>query len=401
MTNVLIVEPEASGHHMALYVRLIVRVALQRGWKIHLLTTATAVKHPAFELVKSEASTSLKISFMEEVKSSSKFDVWSLLVLQNQYFQSISKAFRNIPKTDIPDIVYLVNLDYCDKIIALRGSPFGKVPFSGMMMDIKYHRAAMGLGPPARINWLYEKLFRRVLRLPTLHTATVIDEAFLTYIKRINCLEYRKIRFVPDVGQVSGTESRESARAALGFHADDFVILIYGSLTQRKGIHELLDAIDMPLMPKQVKLLVAGTPNLDIVSLLSNLKSVKLKKENRLIESLGFHDDTQEFRVFRSANLVWVGYVGRFNGSSGVLYQAGSLALPVIGNRSGLIGWLIQQHSLGLAVDPKNVQEVVNAVCNMYEDRSLRYSSGINGYNLAAMHTGEQYGISVCDAIGL
>lgn len=401
MINVLIVEPEASGHHMALYVRLIVRVALQRGWKIRLLTTATAVKHPAFNLVKSEASTALNVSFMEEVKSSSTFDAWSLLILQNQYFLSFSKAFRNIPKTDIPDIVYLVNLDYCDKIISLRGSPFGQVPFSGMMMDVKYHRSVMGIGPPARSNRLYESLFRRLLRLPTLHTATVIDEAFLSYIKRINCLEYRKIRFVPDVGQVSGTESREAARSALGFQADDFVILIYGSLTGRKGIRELLDAIDMPLVPKQIKLLVAGKPDQNIVSILSNLKSNKLKKENRLVESLGFHDDTQEFRVFRSADLVWVGYTGGFNGSSGVLYQAGSLALPVIGNRSGLIGWLIQQHSLGLAVDPENVQEVVEAVCHMYENRSLRHSLGINGHELASKHTGEQFGLSVCDAIEL
>lgn len=59
--KILLVEPSASGHHMALYLRHVVRGLAAEGFEILLLTTKEAQADPAFQLVKTELPNSAKV----------------------------------------------------------------------------------------------------------------------------------------------------------------------------------------------------------------------------------------------------------------------------------------------------------------------------------------------------
>lgn len=396
--KVLIVEPEASGHRMALYVRLLVRGCIARGWKVGLLTTQSAAAHAAFALVLRE-SADIHVSLVEDVAASHRAGpVW---FLRNQlaYYDWMVKGFRKCASEQGADVVYVNGLDYLDKVLAVRGSPFGDSPFAGMMMDVKYHRRAMSIGPSARSDRLYEWLFRRVLRKPEFLSATVIDEAFVSYVAASGYAEYDKIRYVPDVGEVHGNEPRATSRAALGIAESAFVTLVYGSLTGRKGVRELIGALARREAPCQIVVLLAGIPDEDTRTLLGTSPAVELVQSRRLIISDSFHDDALEFRVFNAADAVWLGYVGGFLGSSGVLYQAGSMGLPVVASQTGLIGWINNKHEVGVSVDPLDSAATLSGLVRLAHDRGLASRLGANGQRLAAQHSGDQFADAVLDAL--
>lgn len=384
---------------MALYVRLLVRATVRRGWSTRLLTTKRAVQHPAFQLVQREASTAIDVSLMREVDPTSSGQLLPLLLDQDRYFRSVAEGVRNLGAEEQPDHIYVVNLDHFDKILAVRGTPFGAIPFSGMMMNLKYHRNRMGIGLPSRSDWLYEKLFLRVLRIHTLRNTMVIDEPFYEYSRRSAYKkEYRKLRYVNDVGELNGSETREMVREALKIPNDRFVILVYGMLTVKKGIESLLNAVDTCDRLK-VTVLLAGTQDERIKSLLAEPLARSLLARGQLVESAEFHDSKREYRVFKAADVVWIGYVGRSFGSSGVLFQAGSMRLPVLATSEGLIGWLVRRHRLGLTITPEDKKAVADAIERLYSDKELFRNLSDNGQRLSHQHTGRNFGNTICDAI--
>jgi glycosyltransferase involved in cell wall biosynthesis len=399
LVRLLIIEPEASGHRMSLYVRLLVRACVARRWMVHLLTTKQVTQHAAFALVQDEAGGNLRTSFMENVRASERTCPIALLANQIKYYGAIDRAFKRLPADELPDLVYMMHLDYFDKVLAIRGSPFGAVPFAGMLMDVKHHRRRMGTGPATRSDALYDLLMRRVLRLTALRAVTVIDETFMEFAAAAGHPEYRKVRYVPDVGEVTGNETREESRTALGLPGLARVILVYGTLTRRKGVQQLLEAVAYDGVPSNVAVLLAGSQDAETASLVRGSLAQQLLSTSRLFVSNGFHDDVLEHRVFNAADAVWLGYVEGFHGSSGVLYQAGSMSLPVITAATGLIGWLNKRYGLGVAADPNDKRAMAAAIRALFADDARRTQCAMNGKLLAERHSIDAFQSALCDIL--
>jgi glycosyltransferase involved in cell wall biosynthesis len=396
--KLLIVEPIASGHHMALYVRLVVREAYKREWKVGLLTSKGALKDPSFKLVQSERYNDMDIFVIDDVKPSSKKNMLSLFIDQYNYYRAIKNGFKKIPLYKIPDRVYVSNLDHFDKVLPFLPSPFGNVKFSGMMMNLKFHRKKMGFGKPSRNDLLFEQLFLRVLRKANLHSVMVIDEPFLEYGKHSRHQEYSKLCFVPDVGDLRGKSSRVEAKKYFGIPIGNFVILVYGFLSKKKGIENLLRAVNNTAL-KKISVLLSGIQDEYTRELLSGSLAKTLINSGQLIISNGFHDDEKEYKAFKSANCVWVGYVGSQFGSSGVLYQSASMGLPLLGTADGLVGWIINKHCIGLVFDPVNIFECTNAIKEIYCNEELLMRLGQNAKKLSLNHTSEKFGEAICDQL--
>src|SRR6185295_14200834 len=49
--HLAVVEPNAAGHHFAVHVRALAREATARGWRVQLVTTAAATRHPAYAVL--------------------------------------------------------------------------------------------------------------------------------------------------------------------------------------------------------------------------------------------------------------------------------------------------------------------------------------------------------------
>ena len=79
--NLLIIEPAYTGHHFALYLRLIIK-ATEGNFNLYLITTYNATNHPSYKIVETESKVNLKVFFIDELKESNKINSYSLLIRQ-------------------------------------------------------------------------------------------------------------------------------------------------------------------------------------------------------------------------------------------------------------------------------------------------------------------------------
>lgn len=398
--KLLIFEPSPVGHRMALYLRNIIREVARRRWGVHLVTTDSARDHPAYSLLAEEhrdftASTVPAVEF-----SSMKPSTVNLLRCQAQHFRAFARAYRAARCEVKPDVIYVNDLGYCDKAMAMLGSPFGKTPFVGTLMQAKFHHRSMdALGPGSRNDWLNEKLFARLLRVSTLGKVLVNDPLLIPYMKRKLREGGDKIQYLPDIAYLSGDMSKEQARRTLGIQGRDIVVLMYGALDARKGIKELLAALRHLGPASNVVALVVGEPQDSATrQLLAGSEVVELTKRGMLQVITGFVDDEQEFTVFRAADFVWLGYQG-FYGMSGVLLQAGLAGLPVMACKQGLIGWLARRHALGEILETMEPAEIGSSILRLGNDFQARRACGDRGRKLAMTHTPQRVAEAVCDAL--
>jgi glycosyltransferase involved in cell wall biosynthesis len=395
--RLLIVEPEAEGHHMILYTRLLVREALRRNWEVAILTTEQGRNHPSFGILVADFGSALQTIEMREVSRTASGSI-SLLASQLLYWSALARACTENNRFRDFDLIYCINLDYFEKALSVRGSPFGNRPFAGMLMNPKFHMAPLGLGPPSRSDRIYRVLFKRMLRIRTLKRLIVIDTPFQEFCLRERFANAEKICVVADVGELSLQYPVASARNTLGLSSDAFVILLYGSLSRRKGVEQLLRAVES-LGDAQVVALVAGKPDDEIAELLSSNWCRDMQKSGQLVARTEFHDDQSEAEVFCAANLVWLGYTGGSFGSSGVLYQAGSAGLPVISMAEGLVGWAVREYELGTTLDPDDTLAVVDAIQHLRRDKGMLKRFGDNGRRVAKHHTGAEFANTICSAL--
>lgn len=397
--RVVVVEPTASGHHMALYVRHVVRALLEEGCKVTLVTTRDVVAHPSFQLLKAECPDEIDLYYLPDIPSSSALSAFSLFVSQLKHWTMLRNEFANIAITSRPDVVYIPTMDWIVKAIEVLGSPFGDIPFVGLYVAPVHHRKAVGLGPAGRQDWLYDRLFRRLLRIPHLQNLLVINEMFFEFCQERYGLAAAKVRYVPDFGEIRGVGTRADCRAALGISDKARVLLVYGSLTSRKGIVQLLDALAHPTAPRELIVILAGVASEEIRTVLEAPFVKNMRDKHQVVARLFFHDDADEYLVFRAADFVWLGYSKGSYGSSGVLCQAVSAGLPVVAMEQGLIGHLVRTHRLGATVNPHEGASIVAGLRKVLEIESSEHRKKATVQSFAARHNSASHAEAVLSAL--
>jgi glycosyltransferase involved in cell wall biosynthesis len=398
--NVMIFQPEARGHHMILYLRHIAREVVRRGWNLHLVTTREATEHPAYGVVQGESGARMKTSIIPDARyPRANPAAHNLLAFQFRQHRTFAAAYRRLAVDERPDVVFVENLDHCDKALSLLGSPFGDTPLVALLMAVRFHHRRMAVqGATTRQDRVYEWLFRRILAVDTLRSLAVIDEALVEYAQQGGYTGLDKVRFVPDAASLSGSESREAARQLVGLRPEQLGVLVYGGLSERKGLDALLAAGADAQCPQHVVLVLAGAQDAKVQGLLAGPDAQRLRAQGRLIELPYFLDDAAEYRVFRAADVVWLGYRG-FPGMSGVLVQAATMGLPIVACREGIIGWVTARYGVGEIVDVARGSEVLSALARLAADPALRTAYGTNGQRMAERHAPERFGGAIADAL--
>jgi len=396
--RLLIVEPDAEGHHMVLYTRLLLREAVSRGWSVTILTTESGRNHAAFDIISADHDKALTTIIMPEVIRPTSTGSVALLMSQLKLWNALARASSENRHFSDFDLIYCVTMDFFEKVLSSRGSPFGSRPFMGMLMNPKFHRAPAGLGPPSRWDFLYRMLFKRLLAIGGLKQLMVVDGPFREFCVQQRFAHADKICLVSDVGEFSQCEYEGTARESIGLPTDAFVILLYGSVSRRKGVEQLLRAVQR-LDRQDVVALVAGKPDSEIEALFSSPWCRAMQESGQLLLRSGFQNDESEAKVFAAADLVWLGYVGGAYGSSGVLYQAGAAGLPVISMADGLIGWTVRKHNLGISLDTADTSAVADVIEHLQRDELAMRKFGENGRRLAERHTGTVFAETICNAM--
>lgn len=398
--EIAIFEPEAAGHHMALHVRFILRTALAKGWKVHLVTTERALAHPAYQIVAKESGGKYTVHMMPDQETKAGDGDLKRVTDQFARWKAYAQGYRDLAANMKIDAVYMVNLDQIDMAMAVKGSPFGKTPFSGMLIGRHFHCPAMGVKMEKLKlrDRIMSPVFFRMLKMETLKGVAILDEPLTQFIARSASKDRAKVVYVPDVASLEQPKGDLTLRKDLGIPSDAFVVLSYGALSARKGVVELVEGMAHPECPKEAVLLLAGRQDEFSKDFLAQEKAQALRAENRLFELNKFLDEAEETASFFSADAVWLGYRNWY-GMSGVLVQGAAAGKPLIAMDQGLVAWLVEQHDLGLTLAIASAGEVAKGVKTLIDRPEDRQRFTANGLKMAANHTPENFGENICRLI--
>src|SRR5262245_37606199 len=260
----------------------------------------------------------------ELVFASNPTDVTALTWREFLYWRLFRDSYSGLGKDHDIDLVFLPYLDYCTNAIALLGSPFASTAWTGITMRPSFHHPATGIRcPRSRLFGFKERLFLRVLAIPTLLRLSCIDELLEKYLSAKDPVLSKKLRYLPDPAEVNGTLEKAVARKTLGIPENVTLVLSYGSIDPRKGIDLLLGAVSQLEVPANIHVLLAGAPTTAGRAMLDGQEVVrKLVSDGRLHIIETYLGMEEEHSVFAAADIAWLGYRDHY-GMSGVLVQAG------------------------------------------------------------------------------
>jgi len=381
------------------YVRHIAAECLRRGWRVKLVTTQAACSEPAVHDLLTSCHGIVVSPALDSVPFPRNATVLEVVKYQVREFRNFRAAHRKIIGRDSVDFVYCVNFDYFDKVMALVGTPFGSTPFGGMLMRIRFHHRQCGVVSPGGAGEMTNRmLFHQMLNIPSLKLLTTCDELLRVGINSWKSL-VSKVRFVPEMATVLEGPSREVSRRSLDVPSGRFVVLVYGALSGRKGVSQLLAAAARSECPERVTVLLAGTADPVLAPVLDGPDARMLRVAGRLKERFGFQTSVAESQLFAAADAVWMGYRGHYT-MSGVLVQAAAIGLPVISCAEGLIGWWTRKYSAGEIVDIDSTESVLNAIRRLVCEGTTPERYRANARNIARLHGPQAFASTICDAIG-
>jgi|GEM_PF-3242563 len=182
-----------------------------------------------------------------------------------------------------------------------------------------------------------------------------------------------RVRFLPDLVPISESIVRVSGIDAPRLPDDKIRFLLFGALQRRKGVFEVLEAIekmDCTLVQK-CDFRFCGQLSADAVEFPKRLAQVVAGSSANIGLEDRFLSDSELAREVAAADVILAPYQWH-KGSSGVLYWAAAFGKPVIGQEFGLIGLEIRDYSLGLCVRPGDVNALANALSEVVRRGGLK-----------------------------
>ena len=385
-------EPRATGHRMR-YVGNLSRQARQRGHQVTIVTTPQALSSTAFQqFVDVDLQ---KSAFIAQDETSKRSVIASLGFQQHKIYLWFKSTMAELLAKQHIDVVLIPYFNYIDKAVALLGSPFGNIPWSGIVMRESFHHVRLGLKPNDDATaFLKEQLFNRLLANPKLLTMVTIDETLKEYGKT-KFKRFDRLSYAPDPSDVSPTVDRTSACQQLNLRSEDFHLLCYGHIDDRKGIAELLNAVSEKI-PSHFTLVIAGRYQPATRQIIESFS--QKYPHSRLLLLNQFIDSGLEQQLFSAADAVWVGYKNHF-GSSGLLGQAAAAGKPVIACDQGLIGYLTDRHQLGITVNIANPESVRSAITTLSSDAELRARCARAGQAFSNQRTVAHFSNAILDEL--
>lgn len=364
--SVLLMEPNSDGHRGP-YAAWMAKGLNKRGVRVTLVTQVKSSFDPCYREINNfqerDGGEGVRIFPLEAPLLEAFYHRGNrnLVVSQFLYWRLFREWHNTIATSVAADVIFIPYLDYCFYAIAMLGSPFGNYPWVGLPMGPKFHFHYMGIvSPPVPLVGLKKFMFFRVFKNRFLRNLITIDESLYEYLDQ-NKLNRKKMVMLPEPAEFDNLPAPGEAKKQLGLQASRRLILVYGTITQRKGIVDLVKALQHQMFPSNVDVLFAGRLQSDAIPLFMSPAVCELvsKKRVQLIDR--FIENEEVAKLMAAADIVWLGYRSHY-GPSGVLIQAERAGVPVIACEEGVIGWRTRRYGLGKVVKPSDIGGVIKAV---------------------------------------
>ncbi len=282
-------------------------------------------------------------------------------VLRNFKEWQIICKYANLLKVNHCLLMYF---DTCELPLAVGAKAC--CPFSGIFFRPSFHYHELTQSIPSCKEgirqWRQKFFLSQILKNPQLKNLFCLDpfavkclEKFETHVKLIS---------LPDpveTFEISNT-NLSNLRQSLKIESQRKVFLLFGALTTRKGIYQLLDAIaNLPIeLCQKMCLLMVGESNIKI-ELQSRITEICQVKPVQIISHYKFVPDRDIPGYFQLADVVLAPYQ-RHVGMSGILLLAAAAQKPVLSSDYGLMGKLVQEYQLGLTVNSTIPKEITKGL---------------------------------------
>ncbi|WP_298881813.1 glycosyltransferase [uncultured Polaribacter sp.] len=145
------------------------------------------------------------------------------------------------------------------------------------------------------------------------------------------------------------------------------IFLLFGALSERKGIIETLLSVNFLNQENQEKvaIIIAGkTKDLNLSNYIKGfIKENKNKTKVQITWDNNFIENSKMASLFQQTDFVLMPYKNP-EASSGILGHAMKARKPVIGPYKGLIGSIISEYKTGLLIKDITPKEIANAISN-------------------------------------
>jgi glycosyltransferase involved in cell wall biosynthesis len=277
-----------------------------------------------------------------------------------------------------PDRLIILDLTWLELPLCFHRLP---CPFSGILI-VQYPELLAG----ARTGWKRRMRFRwkelktgRFLRRARPQKIFLLNGAYsCEYLNRrfgVSCYEP-----IPDPVPELAAEPGFSFREAYGIAPGRRLFLFFGSMSARKGVGRLVEAIGSisKEAAQQSAFVFCGKPEAAYEAQYRRLISrlVRLRPDIGLKAEATFVTSERMRALFEQADWILMPY-SRPEYSSGILIHAAASGTPVLGPEGGLIGRQIREHGLGWAVPPgglaDSIEKAAGQIYRFDEEKRLAF----------------------------
>lgn len=267
--------------------------------------------------------------------------------------------------------------------------------YSGIYYRPTFHYSLFGGSIPTwreRLQHLREQIFLwRLLHHPQFKTLFCLDPLAIKPIARLGNGD--RVTHLPDPIELSAADELSVAklRSNLGIEPHRRIFLSFGRLSEgRKGIPQLVEAVALlsPDLQQQICLLFVGEPNRE--QLAAWLNPLRQLATVQIVDVYGYVPEADVNAYFQLADVVLAPYQ-RHVGMSGILLQAAAASKPVLSSDYGLMGELIQQYGLGLAVDSTIPTEIATGLTRLLVESSANLGDRVKMKEFAVANSPERF----------
>jgi len=178
---------------------------------------------------------------------------------------------------------------------------------------------------------------------------------------------------IPSAPAESTSTQVQALKDTLGIDHHRTVFLLFGSLTNRKGIPQVLTAIQqLPEdLAQRLCVVLVGESN-QAESINSTIAITCQQKPVQIVHHYDFVPEAKVPLYFALADVVLAPYQ-KHVGMSGILLLAAAAGKPVLSSNYGLMGELVRRYQLGLTVDSSQPRCIADALTQYLSQPSTTF----------------------------
>jgi glycosyltransferase involved in cell wall biosynthesis len=389
--NILLFEPDSSGHHPGYLYHLIINF-LENDYSFNLTVLVAPdffEKHP--QIIQKTISPRVKwIKFSEsefknwqEIKSQSvtkrSFFEWELL---RKYISETKSVYA-----------FLMYIDYLQIALLTQKAlpcPVSGILFRPTLVNYPAHSVKEMLN-----SWRKNLTLKYFIKNKSLDSLFNLDPFATDYIQQN--WQTDKVKFLPDPVQVyPSTKSVGDFKNELKIKPNRKVFLIFGFLDSRKGISEVMEAIVKIKREKSIKgtlLIVGPWEESERNKFDSTIDKILQGSDFQIIVKDIFVQDEDIQSYFEVSDYILALYAKHI-GMSAIMVRAAAAQKPFLTHNFGLMGKIVSENKLGMLVENDLAEKM-----EMLLTENIEVGDKIKMKEFAELNSAENYAKVILNCI--